>query len=34
MTVKEAISAADEMRPNTLCAQQKLKWLSDIEHRI
>ena len=34
MTVNEAIEAADELRPNTIPKQQKLKWLNDLERRI
>ena len=34
MTVKEVISKADRLRPNTLTNEEKTKWLCDFENRI
>ncbi len=34
MTVKQALEAADALRPNAVSQSVKLKWLCDIESRI
>lgn len=34
MTAEKSISTADELRPNSILKELKLKWLCDIESRI
>ena len=34
MTIAEAISTVDEMKPNTFTTEQKVKWLSTVDHKV
>lgn len=34
MTVKEVVDRADRLRPNDVSAEEKLRWVADIESRI